>query len=57
MEWHELWRVGGECQIGFVGVEDAPVVPSPSPDDLRDVCGSFSAPLVWWQDVHMRPHS
>ena len=29
-EWHELWRVGRECQIDFGGVKNAPVVPSPS---------------------------
>ena len=27
----------------FGGVDSAPVVPSPSPDDLRDVCRSFNA--------------
>ena len=42
-EWHDFWRVGTECQIDFGGVNNAPVVPSPSPDDLRDVCGSVSA--------------
>ena len=41
--WHDLWRVGRACQIDFGGVNNAPVVPSPSPDDLCDVCGSFSA--------------
>ena len=41
--WHELWRVGRECKIGFVGVESSPVeTPSP-PAGLRYVCGSFSA--------------
>ena len=42
-EWHDLWSFGRTCQIDFGGVSNASVVPSPSPDDLRDVCGSFSA--------------
>ena len=42
-EWHDLWKVGRAYQIDFGGVNSAPVVPSPSPDGLRDVCRSFSA--------------
>ena len=42
-EWHDLWKVGRACETDFGGVNSGPVVPSPSPDDLRDVCGSFSA--------------
>ena len=41
----------------FVGVENAPVVPSPSPDDLRDVCGSFNARAATGADnLHPAPH-
>ena len=40
-ESHEL-RAGRECRIGFVDAESAPVVPSPSLVDQRDVCGSFT---------------
>ena len=42
-EWHDLWKVGRACQIDFGGANNAPDVPSPSPEDVRDVCGSFSA--------------
>ena len=42
-EWHDFLKVGRACQIDFGGANNAPVVPSPSPDDFRDVCGSFSA--------------
>ena len=48
-EWHDLWKVGRANQIDFGGVNSAPVVPSPPPDDLRDVCGSFSAHTHWFQ--------
>ena len=40
--WHDLWKVGRACQIDFGGANNAPVVNSPSPDDLRDVCASGS---------------
>ena len=43
-EWRELrYCLKSVCSLGFVGVESVPFVPSPSPADLRDVCGSFSA--------------
>ena len=42
-EWHPLWQVCRAYQIDFGGVKSAPVVPSPSPHDLHDVCRSFSA--------------
>ena len=45
-EWHDLWKGGGAYQIDVGGVNSAPVVPSPSPDDLCDVCRSFSAHTV-----------
>ena len=31
------------CKLGFVGVENDPFIPSPSPADLRDVSGSLRA--------------
>ena len=31
-EWHDLWKVSTECQIDSGGVNNASVVPSPSPE-------------------------
>ena len=45
--WHVVgsskWPRKRTRQIDFGGINNCPVVPSPSPDDLRDVRGSFSA--------------
>ena len=56
-EWHDLWKVGRACQIDFWGANSAPCVPTPSPDDPRDVCGSFSAHTATGSDnLHRALH-
>ena len=46
---------GQTVQIDCGGVNNAPVVASPSPDDLRDVCGSFSAHTATGSDnLHLK---
>ena len=56
-EWHDPWKVGRACQIDFGGANSAPGVPTPTPDDLRDVCGSFSAHTATGSDnLHRSLH-